>query len=55
MARSRVDPDTDSDGLPDGIEGSIQTSPLVVDTDGDGFGDADTASMTANGRPVRPQ
>lgn len=26
-----------------------------ADTDGDGFGDADTASMTANGRPVRPQ
>ena len=38
----------------DGASDTIADRDRHRDLDGKGFGDADTASMTANGRPVRP-
>jgi len=44
------DPDDDNDGLPDSIEITIGTNPLLVDTDGDGLSDYDEAAW--NGIPT---
>ncbi len=36
-----TDPDDDNDGLPDELEGTLGTSPILADTDGDGTGDGE--------------
>ncbi len=56
-----LDPDTDNDGIPDGMEVAIYgTNPLDPDTDGDGVGDwyeiyaALTDPLDPNDKPVVP-
>lgn len=41
--------DQDGDGLPDGVETAEGTSPLLADTDGDGFDDTFERAHTAQG------
>jgi len=40
--------DTDSDGVPDGVEATLGTNPDLIDTDGDGISDYDELNQDGN-------
>ena len=45
-------PDTDGDGLSDGLERALGTNPLMADTDGDGISDGDEVNGSPASNPL---
>ena len=43
-----LNPDTDGDGIPDGLEVSLGTDPLDIDSDGDGLLDGDNITVNSS-------